>query len=118
MSFGEAISTCFRKYAVFSGRAARPEYWFWVLFQVLLIIVLSIVEGLLFSKPGGVLSSIASLALLLPSLAVGARRLHDTDKSGWWLLIGLVPFIGAIVLVVFFCLQGTMGPNRFGEKAG
>ena len=118
MGFGEAISTCFRKYAVFSGRALRSEYWFWVLFQVLLIIALSIVDGLVFGRPGGVLSSIASLALLLPSLAVGARRLHDIDKSGWWLLIGLIPFIGAIVLIVFFCQQGTEGPNRFGVKAG
>jgi len=111
MGFGDAISTCFRKYVDFSGRAVRSEYWFFVLFQVLVIVVLSIVDAILGI---GVLSTLASLAFLLPSLAVGARRLHDTDKSAWWLLIGLIPLIGAIVLIVFFCQPGTPGANRFG----
>ncbi len=115
MGFGEAISTCFRKYVVFSGRAMRSEYWFFILFQFLVVVALSIVDAVLGI---GVLSAIASLAMLLPSIAVGVRRLHGTDKSGWWLLIGLIPLIGAIVLIVFFCQQGTEGPNRFGAKAG
>jgi len=114
MGFGEAISTCFRKYAVFSGRAIRSEYWFFVLFEVLVIVALTIVDGLLFGRPGGVLSSIGSLVFLLPALAVGARRLHDIDKSGWWLLIALVPLVGPIVLIVFFVQEGTPGANRFG----
>jgi uncharacterized membrane protein YhaH (DUF805 family) len=111
MGFGEAISTCFRKYVVFGGRAVRSEYWFFILFQFLVVVALSIVDLVVGT---GVLSSIASLALLLPTLAVGARRLHDTDKSGWWLLIGLIPLIGAIVLIVFFCQEGTPGANRYG----
>jgi uncharacterized membrane protein YhaH (DUF805 family) len=113
MGFGEAISTCFHKYVVFNGRAIRPEYWYFVLFEILVLIVLSIVDGVLFGTPG-VLSSIASLAMFLPALAVAVRRLHDIDKSGWWLLIGLIPLIGPIVLIVFFCQQGTAGANRFG----
>ena len=115
MGFGEAISTCFRKYADFGGRALRSEYWFFILFQFLVVVALSIVDAVLGI---GVLSTIASLAMLLPSIAVGVRRLHDIDKTGWWLLIGLIPLIGAIVLIVFFCQQGTEGPNRFGAKAG
>jgi uncharacterized membrane protein YhaH (DUF805 family) len=96
---------------VFGGRAVRSEYWFFILFQFLVVVALSIVDLVVGT---GVLSSIASLALLLPTLAVGARRLHDTDKSGWWLLIGLIPLIGAIVLIVFFCQEGTPGANRYG----
>ena len=115
MSFGEAISTCFRKYAMFGGRALRSEYWFFILFQFLVVVALMIVDAVVGT---GVLSTLASLAFLLPSLAVGARRLHDIDKSGWWLLIGLIPLIGAIVLIVFFCQEGTRGPNQFGDKAG
>lgn len=114
MGFGEAIATCFRKYVVFSGRASRPEYWFFVLFQILVIVVLMIVDAVVGT---GVLSTIASLAMFLPSLAVGARRLHDTDKSAWWLLIGLIPLIGPIVLIVFFCQRGTDGANSYGAPA-
>jgi uncharacterized membrane protein YhaH (DUF805 family) len=113
MGFGEAISTCFQKYAVFSGRAIRSEYWFFVLFEILVLVALSIVDGLVFGTPG-LLSSIGSLALFLPALAVGVRRLHDIDKSGWWILIGLIPLVGPIVLIVFFVQQGTPGANRFG----
>ncbi|MDT7577550.1 MAG: hypothetical protein QOH17_3883, partial [Pseudonocardiales bacterium] len=70
--------------------------------------------GVAFSASLGLLGGLYSLAVLLPSLAVGVRRLHDTDRSGWWLLIGLIPIIGGIVLLVFFVLEGTRGPNRFG----
>ncbi len=110
--------TAVKKYAVFSGRSRRSEYWYFVLFYLLISIGLSLVEGVI--GTGGVLGGIFSLALFVPSLAVGVRRLHDTDRSGWWLLIGLIPLIGAIVLIVFFVQEGTAGDNRFGSdpKAG
>ncbi len=107
-----------KNYMVFEGRARRKEYWFFVLFYFLISLVLDLIEvalGLYVVGGMGILSLILSLILLLPSLAVGARRLHDIDKSAWWLLIALIPLIGVIVLLVFFCLKGTDGPNRFGE---
>jgi uncharacterized membrane protein YhaH (DUF805 family) len=113
MGFGQAIATCFRKYAVFSGRASRSEYWFWVLFQFLLIVGLTTVDVLTF-RTTNVLSGIASLVLFLPSLGVTVRRLHDIDRSGWWVLIYFVPLIGLIVMLVFLCTRGTDGANRFG----
>lgn len=130
MTFIEAVKSVYRKYATFSGRAARSEYWWFVLFSILAAIVIAIVESALglgqgsvtqgngqFSAAynGGILSVLWSLGNLVPSLAVGCRRLHDLDRSGWWLLIGLIPLIGAIVLLVFFCSRGTMGENRFGR---
>lgn len=120
MGFTDAITNGFQKYVVFSGRARRPEYWYWVLFTVLLTILLTIVDTIVgltvFGVSVGVLSSVASLALLLPSLAVLARRLHDTDRSAWWILLELVPLVGAIILLVWVCLRGTAGPNRFGTE--
>jgi len=115
MGFGEAVRTCFSKYVTFSGRARRPEYWYWVLFGVLVAIVAGILDAVIFGANSGVFSGLSSLALLLPNLAVTVRRLHDIDRSGWWMLILLLPFIGAVVLFVFMCLRGIAGPNRFGQ---
>jgi len=112
MDFQLAIKTCFSKYADFSGRAARPEYWWFFLFTVIVYFVTSVVDGVI-GIP--LLNWIAMLALLLPGLAVGARRLHDMDYSGWWLLLALVPVIGSIALIVWFCMPGTAGANRFGD---
>ena len=111
-----AVRTCFNKYATFQGRAARPEFWFFVLFNVLVGTALSVVDGVLFGLANGVspLSSLYSLAAFLPGLAVGARRLHDIDRSGWWQLIMFVPLVGLVVIVVFWCKRGTPGHNRFG----
>jgi uncharacterized membrane protein YhaH (DUF805 family) len=157
-----------RRYAQFSGRATRREFWMWVLFYILCVIVLSILDGLLglgghtsygeshYGGPGmtgygygagvrgGILTWIFVIAVLIPNIAVAVRRLHDTDRSGWWLLVWLVPyviglgvigagaagagsgllmiggllafvgFVGAIVLLVWYCMRGTRGPNRFG----
>ena len=114
MTFSEAISSGFRNYVGFSGRASRSEFWYWVLFSVLVSIALSIIDLAVLSGKTTVLSSIWSLATLLPSLAVGVRRLHDTDRSGWWWLISFIPLVGIIVLIVFWCLEGTPGSNRFG----
>lgn len=115
MGFGDAIATCFQKYVVFAGRAPRPEYWYWALFQFLLMIGLTIVDLVVFGTSKGIFTTIATLVLLLPSLAVTVRRLHDIDNSGWWILISLIPLIGVIVLIVKFCTRGTAGPNRFGS---
>jgi len=114
MGFGQAIATCFRKYAVFSGRASRSEYWFFVLFQTLLYVVLIIADIAAFRGSMNVLSTLASLVLFLPGLAVLVRRLHDTDRSAWWILIPFVPIIGSIWLIVILCKRGTDGANRYG----
>ncbi len=101
-----------KKYAVFEGRARRKEYWMFFLFNILIAIGLAIVEGIVGSP--GILGGIYALALLLPGIAVTVRRLHDTERSGWWILIGFVPLVGFIVLLVFMCLDGSGGPNKFG----
>ncbi|MBX3585006.1 MAG: DUF805 domain-containing protein [Ramlibacter sp.] len=93
MNFGQSISVCLSKYATFSGRASRPEYWWFFLFQILV----SVAAGVVSDK----LSGLVSLALLLPALAVGARRLHDIGRSGWWQLL-LITGIGFFVLVYFW----------------
>ncbi len=109
-----------KKYATFSGRSRRSEYWYFILFYLLICIVLGILDGIIGSSGGasgiGILSGIFMLAMFLPSLAVGVRRLHDTDRSGWWILIGLIPLIGAIVLIVFFVQDSQAGENRFGAN--
>ena len=108
-----------RKYATFTGRARRKEFWFFQLFVLLIAMVLSLVDrmlGLLDDVTGfGPLSGLFSLAMFIPSLAVSVRRLHDTDRTGWWALLYFVPLLGFLVLLVFFVLDGTRGTNRFGE---
>ncbi len=109
-----------KKYAVFSGRARRKEYWYFTLFSILISIALAIIDGLLGtfnSEAGtGLLGGIYSLVVLIPSIAVSVRRLHDTDHSGWWLLIALFPCIGAIVLLVFMVTDSTPGDNQYGPS--
>lgn len=104
MTFQESIKTCFSKYANFSGRADRTEYWWFELFLLLLMVGAGMVNG--------TLSNLISLGVLLPSFAVGARRLHDVNKSGWWQLLYFVPIIGWIVLIYWSSLPGR-DPNRF-----
>jgi uncharacterized membrane protein YhaH (DUF805 family) len=116
MNFVDAIKSGFSNYVTFSGRAVRSEYWFWALFTVIGAIVAMIIDtAALGYSPGATspISGIFDLVTFLPSLAVGARRLHDTDRTAWWLLLGLTG-IGAILLIVWFCFKGTDGPNRFG----
>ena len=109
-----------RKYTVFSGRSRRSEYWYFVLFNTLIIVALTVVDVAtgMYSIEGdvGLLSGIYSLAVFIPSFAVTVRRLHDTDRSGWWVLLAVVPIVGVIVLIVFFATDGTPGANRFGEN--
>jgi uncharacterized membrane protein YhaH (DUF805 family) len=109
-----------KKYAVFGGRSRRKEYWYFVLFNIIVGIVLGVIDVVLgtfsYSSNIGLLSGIYSLAILIPSLAVTVRRLHDIDRTGWWILIGLVPLIGGIVLLVFALLDGTPGYNQYGPN--
>lgn len=107
MNFGDAIKVCFTKYVGFEGRATRSEYWWWVLFIVLVSIALGALKLQM-------LSGVFSLGVLLPSLAVGARRLHDIGKSGWWLLIYLIPLVGWLVLLFFAVQPSQSGSNEYG----
>lgn len=113
MDFAQAVKTCLNKYADFSGRAQRSEYWYFFLFLVIVDIVASVLDSALFGDFSA-LYLIATLALIVPSIAAGVRRLHDTGRSGWWLLLAFIPVVGAIVLIVFLCQRGTAGPNQFG----
>ncbi|MCC3775461.1 DUF805 domain-containing protein [Streptomyces sp. UNOB3_S3] len=103
-----------KKYAVFNGRARRQEYWMFTLVNTVISIVLAIADEVLGTQ--SVLGAVYMLAVLLPSLAVTVRRLHDTDRSGWWILIGLVPIVGWIVLLVFTCLDSTPHHNAHGPS--
>ena len=104
MTFGESIKTCFTKYADFTGRASRSEYWWWFLFLVLGNIAASLISE--------TVNGLFSLATILPTVAVGCRRLHDIDKSGWWQLLNFLPIIGWIVLL-YWAVQEGREPNRF-----
>ena len=112
------MSAFFRNYARFSGRASRSEYWLFVLAMVIVSIVAGIADALLLGGTDGpnmkVISALTSLFFVVPSLSYGARRLHDTNRSGWWLLLALIPLLGSLALFVFFVLRGTEGDNRFG----
>ncbi|HNQ91974.1 MAG TPA: DUF805 domain-containing protein [Alphaproteobacteria bacterium] len=111
MNFPDAVKSGFDNYINFEGRASRSEYWWWWLFYMLAYagaIVIDIALSL------GLLSVLISLALLAPSLSIGARRLHDINKSGWWQLLVLIPLIGPIILIIWYCMKGNLGENRFG----
>ena len=112
MSFTDAIRDGFSKYVTFSGRSSRSAYWWWYLFGILVLVVSLAIDYAL--GAGGILYVLVALAMLLPNLAVLVRRLHDAGHSGWWVLIGLLPLIGAIVLLVF-TLQGSDQPNQWGN---
>lgn len=106
MDFFTAVKICFAKYADFTGRASRAEFWWFALFLFMGDLVSMAIMNLLWV--------IFVLAMLLPRLAVGVRRLHDIDRSGWWLLIAFVPLVGWIVLLVWYCQKSDPGDNRFG----
>jgi uncharacterized membrane protein YhaH (DUF805 family) len=113
MTFTEAIKSGFSNYVNFTGRASRSAFWFWVLFGFIVGIGADIVDYVV--GTGNLVGELWGLATLLPNLAVGARRLHDTNRSGFWLFIGLVPLIGWIWLIVLWCFKGTSGKNQYGE---
>ena len=114
MGFGRAIATCFRKFAVFSGRASRSEYWYFVLFQTLIFIGFMIVDILAFRGSANVLSTLAMLIMFLPYLAVSVRRLHDIDMSGGFILLTFIPLIGLDPDDRLGMPARNPGPNRFG----
>jgi uncharacterized membrane protein YhaH (DUF805 family) len=109
-----------KKYAVFSGRASRKEYWYFLLFNIIISVALAVVDGITgsFSADAGMglLGGVYTLAVLIPGLAAAVRRLHDTDRSGWWLLFAFVPFIGGIVLLVFLVQDSQPGANQHGAN--
>ena len=111
MTFAEAIRDALSKYAQFSGRSSRSAYWWFVLFNILVYVVAAIIDAAI-NTP--VFTALAVIGFLVPSLAVLVRRLHDTDRSGWWVLISFVPFIGSIVLIVFACIDSGP-PNKYGN---
>ncbi|MES2632912.1 MAG: DUF805 domain-containing protein [Pseudomonadota bacterium] len=104
-----AVTTCFNKYTDFKGRAARPEFWWFALFQFVVLAILGMLHNFLYA--------IGVLAMLLPALAVGARRFHDIGKSGWFLLLGLIPFVGWLILIYFF-VQPSGPANEWGQPQG
>lgn len=108
-----------KKYAVFSGRAPRKEYWMFALFNVIISFGLGLLFGIISGVANTDLSMLAhlyTLAVLCPSIGVGIRRLHDTGRAGWWMLLAFIPLVGPIVLLVFMCMDSEPGDNRFGPN--
>ena len=118
MDFMTAVRTCLSKYVDFSGRARRSEFWYFFLFSVLVQVVTGILDGIIGTdfddSSGGLISTVASLALFLPSIAVSARRLHDIGKSGWWQLLAIIPIIGWIIVIIWYCTDTSRGDNEHG----
>lgn len=117
MDFWTAVKTCFNDYATFRGRSPRSEFWYFALFLFMGHLVTWQIDAMLFSANHfSPINSIFSLVTLLPYLAVASRRLHDIDRSGWWILLSFIPVIGVIVLIVWFSKPGDSGDNRFGPN--
>lgn len=133
MGFSDAVRSGFRNWNKPQGRSSRSEYWWWVLFYVLAVIAFALIASLVAAVVAGgsaarspnafasvlaLLIVIWTVVLIAPTLAVSIRRLHDTDRSGWWLLLNFVPYVGSLILLVIYCLDGSPGPNRFGPRPG
>lgn len=116
VSFSQAVRMAFDSYCRFQGRSSRSEYWWWVLFVSILSFCIGIIEGILGFSMTAVrtTSGILSLVLLLPGLGLSVRRLHDIGKSGWWILLGFIPVVGAIILITWFARNSEMTENRYG----
>jgi uncharacterized membrane protein YhaH (DUF805 family) len=111
VGFGEAVTEGFRNIVTFSGRASRSAFWWFALGAIIIDIVVAIIGR---AAHVVVIQYVVEVIVALVSLSLSVRRLHDTNRSGWWWLIGLIPIIGGIVLLVFYCLPGTPGPNKYG----
>jgi uncharacterized membrane protein YhaH (DUF805 family) len=128
MSFTDAVRAGFHNWNIVNGRASRSEYWWWALFLFLgslgaTFVLAAIAGGTRSAGAGaigiaGVVLVVAYLIVLVPSITLTVRRLHDTGRSGWWLLISLIPYLGGLILLVFMCLDGTPGPNSWGNRPG
>ena len=117
MNFTEAITSGFQNYLNFSTRAQRSAYWYWVLFSFVASLVATLIDIVVFPRLGfSLIRTLVSLALFVPGIAFGVRRLHDIDRTGWWALLVFLPFIGLIILIIWFCTRGTNGANRFGPN--
>jgi len=112
MTFTESVSYCLTNYFTIAGRGSRSEYWWFILASMLAGLVGSIVDIIIGFQ---IVGPLVSLAVFIPTIVAATRRLHDTDRSGWWQLIVLIPLIGGIVLLVWLASRGTEGPNRFGR---
>lgn len=115
MSLLEAIKSGFTGFVRWRGRSSRSAYWWFFLFAMLASVVATVVDVAVGAN--GAITGLVAVVLFLPALSVLVRRLHDTDRSGWWYWIGLVPFVGSIVLLVFLVSEGTAGPNRYGSAS-
>ncbi|MBD5216201.1 MAG: DUF805 domain-containing protein [Bacteroidales bacterium] len=114
VTFEQAVRSAIQQhYCDFNGRASRSEYWWYVLFTVILSVIIQ-AFGVISSDVSLYLGAIVNLALLLPGLSLCVRRLHDINKSGWFILLGLIPIVGAIILIVWFCKESEMQPNQYG----
>lgn len=123
MNFSTAIKTVLKKYTVFSGRASRAEFWYWVLGVLLVTAVFAVIEGAVIApaigfeafdpEAGQPLRMILNLAIFLPSIAVAVRRLHDIGRAGWWFLVQLIPFIGTLILLWWYVRPGSEEPNEY-----
>jgi uncharacterized membrane protein YhaH (DUF805 family) len=115
VGFGDAIRLAFKSWSAYQGRASRSAYWWYALFAFIVYLVADIIFLRAIGHGAGLgLYFIFAIGMLIVSLPLAVRRLHDTDRSGFWLFLGLIPFIGGIVILVFTLLAGTRGPNRFG----
>ena len=114
MSFVDAIKSVFSQYANFSGRARRSEYWYYVLCYAIISIVINLLSQA--SSVFAIIGTVVGLALICPTVAVEIRRLHDIGKSGWYLLFNLIPLVGAIILIVWFCKDSEPGDNMYGPN--
>mgnify|MGYP002565032518 CR=1 FL=1 len=115
VGFGEAISLYFRNFINFNGRSTRSEYWFAMLFLFVVSLCANVIDSLLLGD-AGILPALINIAFFLPSLGLNIRRLHDSGKSAWYLLLGIIPFAGWIIMLVFYC-QPSVGQNKWGAAA-
>ena len=119
MNFQDSITNCFYNYGVINGRATRSEYWYWVLFVSLVSVFALIIDvsllGSSIDDEFTPLNSIWSLVVFIPGITVTVRRLHDVNRSGWWILISFIPFVGSLIVLVLLIDKGTEGSNKFGN---
>jgi uncharacterized membrane protein YhaH (DUF805 family) len=120
MNIIDATKVCFSKYAHFRGRARRAEFWWFMLFLMLVGIGIDLIDTMVLGVRWGEyslgpISAVYSLATFLPAIAVGVRRLHDINRTGWWHLLILLPIVGWVVLIVWWATSGTKGENRYGS---